>query len=96
MLLKRGRTNLSKKSSLPRNIRDAFEESKTVKPELIPLFWDLLKEEYEPTLKIHSYRLITQPRKIIDCNLRLRISGLMKSNSVTSSTDFTGDCQKHV
>lgn len=72
VLLKEGRTTRSS-PELPRNIKDAYEELKTVDPEQIPLFWELLQKEYQPALKIHSYRFITQPSKLIDCNLRLRI-----------------------
>lgn len=35
-------------------------------------FWSDIKDQYEPAVKVHSYRLITQTDRLIACNLRLR------------------------
>lgn len=58
---------------LPKTVKDAKIECRHLDPKATVQYWSGIKEDYEPAVKVHSYRLVTQLDKLIDCNLRLRI-----------------------
>lgn len=58
---------------LPWTVIDSLNELNHYPATSASQYWSSIKDKYEPALKIHSYRLITQLDRLIDCNLRLRI-----------------------
>lgn len=59
---------------LAKTIKDVLIEYNDIPSAEQSQFWMNLNQNYEPALKVHSYRLVTQVDKLIACNLRLRIS----------------------
>lgn len=58
---------------LPMTVKDAIVQQRKETHKSAALFWDSIQERYEPAIKVHSYRLVTQIDRLVDCNMRLRV-----------------------
>lgn len=48
-------------------------------PADVKAYWDRISDKYEPAMKVHSFRVLTQVDKLLECNLKLRICQKLKS-----------------
>lgn len=58
---------------LPMTSRDAQIATGGLDANAAVQYWSDIRDQYEPALKVHSYRLINQMDRLITCNLRLRM-----------------------
>lgn len=71
VLRNRALPDTAMENKLPMNSGDVSREHEATENQTE--FWNKISREYEPAVKVHSYRKVSQASKLIDCNMKMRI-----------------------